>query len=205
VKVADDLHLPSVLVAVIAVLMSLAVFVAITSRNGTPIGIYDNGIGDRWPAGHHRLAIVDRTRDDGWHQAVADAVDTWAGGGSSLQLTVKTGGGRCHQSRDHIEVCMATADAIASEGAQGEQGLFLPKVGRSHDYHSAIVLVCSDCGIDQTRMTVIATHEVGHALGLAHSPDPQSVMYYLGGSALPDAHDLQILRLLEGTAALNGG
>ena len=110
---ADDLHLPSVLVAVIAVVMSLAVFVVITSRNGTPIGIYDNGIGDHWPAGHRRLTIVERTGDDGWRKAVADAVHTWGAAGSSLQMTVKTGGGGCHQSRDHIEVCLATADAIA--------------------------------------------------------------------------------------------
>ena len=53
-------------------------------------------------------------------------------------------------------------------------------VGESNDYRSAILLVCSDCNIDQDRMTVIATHELGHALGLAHSPDPESVMYYLG-------------------------
>jgi predicted Zn-dependent protease len=74
-------------------------------------------------------------------------------------------------------------------------------VGRNHDYHSAVLLVCSDCDLEQDRMVVIATHELGHAVGLAHSPDPDSVMYYLGGSPQPDARDYQILRLLEGTAA----
>ena len=68
-----------------------------------------------------------------------------------------------------------------------------------------ILLVCSDCEIDQDRMTVIATHELGHALGLAHSPDPDSVMYYLGGSTQPDARDYQVLRLLEGVPGVATG
>jgi len=205
VKPADEYHLPGVLAAVIAVLLSLSVFVVVTSRNGTPIGIFDNGIGDHWPASHRRLSIVDRSADAGWRDAISAAVATWSDGGSALQLTVVTGKGDCHQSRDQIQICEATSDEISAKGAQGEQGLFIPKVGRSHDYRSAIVLVCSDCEIDADRMTVIATHELGHALGLAHNPDPLSVMYYLGGSPQPDSRDYQILRLLEGTVAPTGG
>jgi Matrixin len=117
-----------------------------------------------------------------------------------LRFILTTGSGACQQRQDHIELCLATSAAIAQRGTEGEQGLFDPFVGRSHDYRSAILLMCSDCDIDQVRMTIIATHELGHALGLAHSPDPNSVMYYLGGSPQPDARDYQILRQLEGTA-----
>jgi predicted Zn-dependent protease len=101
-------------------------------------------------------------------------------------------------------VCQATTAVISRQGSAGEQGLFVPRVARNHEYRSAIVLVCSNCEIDQDRMTVIATHELGHALGLAHSLDPDSVMYYLGGSAHPDANDLQVLRRLEGIAPAQG-
>ena len=177
-------------------LLSLAVFVVVTAKNGTPIGIYDNGIGDHWPSSHRALTIVDRTDDAGWHQAVEAAVVTWAAGVSALHFSVTSSPGLCEQRRDEIQVCQATTKEISGQGSVGEQGLFVPQVGRSNDYHSAELLVCSDCDIDQDRMTVIATHELGHALGLSHSPDPLSVMYYLGGSAQPDARDYQTLRLL---------
>lgn len=200
-KPADEYHLPGVLAAVIAVVLSLSVFVVVTSSNGTPIGIFDNGIGDHWPVNHRALTIVDRSGDPGWGDAISAAVSTWSEGGSALHFTVVTGKGDCRQSRDQIQICEATSEDISHKGAEGEQGLFVPRFGRRHDYRSAIVLVCSDCDIDQSRMTVIATHELGHALGLAHNPDPESVMYYLGGSPQPDSRDYQILRQLEGTVS----
>lgn len=219
---AHDLHLPGVLASVIAVLLSISLFVVLTSHGGTPIGIYDNGIGDHWPSTHRNVTIVDRTNDAAWHQALADAVTTWTQGGSAMHLTLTADPASpadlaspagtadvpaatdCGQHRDRIEVCQATTAVISRQGSAGEQGLFVPRVARNHEYRSAIVLVCSNCEIDQDRMTVIATHELGHALGLAHSLDPESVMYYLGGSAHPDTNDLQVLRRLEGTAPTQG-
>jgi predicted Zn-dependent protease len=205
---ARDLHLPGVLASVIAVLLSISLFVVLTSHGGTPIGIYDNGIGDHWPSTHRNLTILDRTHDAGWHQALADAVATWTQAGSALHLTLTAADtadqSDCGQHRDRIEVCQATTADISRQGSAGEQGLFVPRVARNHEYRSAILLVCSNCEIDQDRMTVIATHELGHALGLAHSRNPESVMYYLGGSTHADANDLEMLRRLEGSAPVRG-
>lgn len=204
-KIEQDPYLPGVLVSVITVLLAIGVFVLATARNGTPVGIYDNGIGDHWPLKERNLTVVDRTADPAWHQAIAAAVATWAAGGSALRLTLVSGDGPCAQRRDHIEYCQATTGAISREGSDGDQGLFVPHVGRSHQYRSSILLVCSDCGVDQDRMTIIATHELGHALGLAHSADLESVMYFSGGSAQPDARDYQILRQREGVAPTTPG
>lgn len=191
-------HLISALIAVNSVILSVGLFVTATSH-GTPFPVIDFGIGHRWPADHRNLAVVDRTGDAGWHQAVTDAVATWDRGGSAIGLTLTVGTGPCHQERDHIELCQESAARIAARGSQGEQGLFIP-VSSHREYRSAIVLVCSDCdGVDEERQTVIATHELGHALGLAHNPNPESVMYFLGGSLEPDASDYEILRAREGT------
>jgi hypothetical protein len=189
----------SALIAVNAVVLSIALFVVATSH-GTPFPNLDFGIGDHWPANHRLLTVVDRTGDTGWHQAVVDAISTWDRGGSALTLTLTTGTGPCRQQRDHIEVCQETAERIAAQGSKGEQGLFVPAVGGHHEYRSAVLLVCSDCdGVDQDRQTVIATHELGHALGLTHNPNPESVMYFVGGSPDADARDYQILRAREGS------
>jgi predicted Zn-dependent protease len=197
---ADERILPGTLCSVIAVLLSIGLFVALTAKGGRPIAIYDNGIGDHWPPNHRNLTIVDRTGDPTWHQSISDAVTTWAAGGSAINFTLTTASGDCVQRRDHIEICQASTDAISRQGSAGEQGLFVPFLGSGNTYKSAILLFCSNCEIDRDRMNVVATHELGHALGLAHSPDPDSVMYYLGGSTQPDARDYQILRFLEGVA-----
>lgn len=199
VKLEQDLYLPGVLASLITILLALGVFVVVTAKNGTPVGIYDTGIGDHWPVKDRDLTIVDRTEDPAWHAAIVVAVATWTAGGSALRFTLTTENGPCVQQKDHIEYCQATSNGIAKVGSDGDQGLFVPKVERNHQYKSAILLVCSDCDIDQTRMTIIATHEMGHSLGLAHSPDPNSVMYFSGGSTQPDARDYQILREREGS------
>jgi len=183
-----------------AVMFCAAVFVGLSIKI-IPVISTDYGIGDHWPVNHRDLAIVDRTGDRAWHAAVTAAVATWNLGGADLRLTVMTGTGPCRQTLDHIEVCQRSIDDIAKEGLAGEEGLFQPKVAAGHQYRSAIVLVCSDCGIDQERQTVIATHEIGHALGLAHNPDPRSVMSPTGGSTSPDEADYRILRSLESPSA----
>ncbi len=188
------------LASVNVVMFSAAIFVAVAIKV-IPVISTDYGIGDHWPVGHRDLAVVDRTGDRAWHTAILAAVATWKLGGADLRFVVSTGTGACRQTRDHIEICQRPLADIAKEGLAGEEGLFQPKVASGHQYRSAIVLVCSDCGADQTRLTVIATHEIGHSLGLAHNPDPRSVMYPSGGTSKPDGQDYQILRSLEAPAA----
>lgn len=184
------------LIHVNAVTFALAVFVLLTTRTN-PLNTVTYGVGGYWPAHHRDLSVIDRTGDAQWHQAISDAITTWDRAGSGLRLTLTLGSGACHQANDHIEICESTLDAIADQGLPGEQGLFVPTISGS-SLRAAILLVCSDCDVDQVRRTVIATHEVGHALGLNHSSNYLSVMSPTGGSTEPDAKDEETLRSVYG-------
>lgn len=196
-----DPYLPRFVAAVAFVILAISVYTVATSKNGEPISHYDIGIGDRWTPGNRQLTVVDRTGSAAWHSAILEAVGTWTAGGSALQFILLTESGPCQQEHDHIEFCQATGAQIQTKGSDGDQGLFVPWVTTHNTYKSAILLLCSNCTLTADRMVVIATHEMGHALGLAHNVDPFSVMYYAGGLPQPDAFDYQELRKLEGVSA----
>jgi predicted Zn-dependent protease len=198
--IIEDTYLPKFLCSLTVIILCVALFTVFTSHNGKPLGIYDNGIGDKWSVGQRNLTIVDRTGSASWHLAILQAVATWTAGGTQLRFTVVTEPGPCQQQKEHIEYCQETGAQIARGGSDGDQGLFVPWVTNHHTYKSAILLVCSDCNLTSDRQVIVTTHEMGHALGLAHNPDPFSVMYYAGGSPEPNAGDYFALRNLEGVS-----
>jgi predicted Zn-dependent protease len=61
---------------------------------------------------------------------------------------------------------------------------------------SAILEVCGDCGLRDGLRRVVATHELGHALGLPHNDRLGSVVYPVGGTDQPDPEDYAELRRL---------
>lgn len=177
-----------------AIVFALALALILAAKLIPPIPVIDNLSADSWPIGHRHLTISDRTGDPAWHAAITQAVATWSQAGTDLRLTVVTQTGSCHQNLDTIEFCEQRQSQISNPEIPGREGFVAPVVDGNHHFHSVDVVVCSDCPVDQSRRVVIATHEMGHAIGLPHNGSPFSVMYPSGSTFGPDAQDLSILR-----------
>lgn len=157
---------------------------------------------EHWRTAQRRLVVVDKTGDPGWQQATRHAVDAWnqASGPGGARLTWTSGTGPCAPDGARISVCTTPASGLGGGATSGRQGLADVELDRDGHNGGAFVLVCSDCGASESRRRVIATHELGHTLGLSHTRRLSSVMFHTGGAEHPDALDAAELRSIYGHA-----
>lgn len=146
-----------------------------------------------WSRGQRSLTVVDRTRDPAWEEATRWAVARWNESGTDLRLTWTVGSGTCDYTGTTIGVCPESSERLGSLGPVHLQGT-ADQQRRGEHVRGALIRVCSDCGLSSSRRHEVATHELGHVLGLLHTGRPGSVMYPSGGSESPDLLDHQELR-----------
>lgn len=147
-----------------------------------------------WPSGERDLVVVDRTGDARWHQATRHAVAAWNRSGADLHLSWEAGAGPCEPDGSRISVCTVTAESL--DGVVQFQGLADQDADDAGHATSAVLEVCGDCGLSDVLRRVVATHELGHALGLPHNDRLGSVVYPIGGTDQPDDEDYAELRRL---------
>ena len=149
-----------------------------------------------WPSGGRDLVIVDKTGDRRWQQATQWAVARWNEAGAGVRLTWEAGRGPCRHEGVRIAVCQRPSTELRRQGPPRAEGLAKPQLDGESHISGAIVLVCSDCSLDLSRRRVVATHEVGHVLGLSHSGDLGALMSNHGGSEHPDRRAYAMLRAI---------
>ena len=181
------------------VLFAAALAVMLDQSVAAAVSRFDQLV--HWRTEDRALQVIDKTGDRSWNDATRHAVEVWntAAVGTGLRLTWARGTGPCEIGGNRIEICQDPYQTLGDELHADREGLADLRVGpdRSQAHIGGVqVAVCSNCQLGPPRRRVVATHELGHALGLDHSARRTSVLFASGGPDRPDPPDVATLAAL---------
>lgn len=177
----------------LANILVLAVALAMVATRLLPAGATQTTI-SHWPTGQRDLVVVDHTGQPDWESVTRTAVAQWNSAGADLRLTWEAGDGACDEQGARIAFCLVDGDELV--GFVEYQGVMTPSTSDDGHASRALVEACGDCGLTATSRQLVATHEIGHAIGLPHNDRFFSVMSRNGGAGELDAQDGADLRRL---------
>lgn len=169
-----------------------AVFAIVLAYRVAPVQA--DAVDGHWPSQRRDLVVVDKTGDPAWQRATRWAVAQWNRARVGVRLTWVAGSGPCEGGAERVSICQVPRQELAELGVPRLQGLVEPELDRHGHFERVSVVVCADCRLDQARRKVVATHELGHALGLSHTGEAGSLMHPSGGADHPHRPDVEALR-----------
>lgn len=177
----------------LANIVVLAAALAMVPTKLVPAGATETTVA-HWPTGQRNLVLVDHTGQPAWEAATRTAVEQWSSAGADVRLTWEAGDGSCDEQGARIAFCLVDGDDL--EGFVEYQGVMTPSTTDDGHATGALVEACGDCGLSAILRQLVATHEIGHALGLPHNERFGSVMFPNGGAGELDPQDGPDLRRL---------